>query len=163
MPDNTPMHIVKQITDDDINDFSRSYTWVFLTFATQKSRRMQPSRVRYPVLVADRASEDTHPNLVVYNGTEHLWWTRYTLMWGVACWEFSHLEYPDEKRLPPAPYGTHYSFTIDFGAETPVWDPKDVPGAGNVFPIGRWAKWDKTIHTHDAYRETVKILSSGGA
>ncbi len=162
MPENAPMHLVPQITDENIREIAEAYRWVFVTFATEESRLSQPPRIKYPVLIADQKLLTGHPNIYIYNGTTDTWWTRYTEMWGTTCWEFSHSEYPTLESVKAIPEvnqpGVHLEMSPEFSPGTLPW-PEDRVPAKNVYLLGRWAKWDKACHTHDAYYDVRKILT----
>lgn len=158
MPADTIYYKLDHIDDKLIVDIAKGYHWVFLSFPTEKSKQAQPALRTYHVLTRDDSKVDhSYPNVMIFNGTMNYWWTRWSCIFGVTCWEFSSHEYQDDSNLPNPPVGAKYEKSKDFAPNTFLWDPREVP-ASNVYLIGRWATWNKLYLTHMAYDDVTNII-----
>ncbi len=147
---------VTRLSDRDVIKIASHYTWVFQTFPTEVSRLEQPPLVSYPVLVHKHRMKFM-PNMVLYSAFKETVFTRFSSLFGWLAWEYSHVEFDREKRMPDPMPDTEYRWDRDMWPDTKPWDLKAVP-ADNVFLVGRWARWDRHYHSHTAYGDTFAAL-----
>lgn len=157
--------------DDQIRNFAKDYDLVFHTFPSAASILRQSAILRYPVVVYDRepiyfpaclAMEDwqwyqrkacsflpdTEHNLCVYNGTSYLPWVRVTRRWGAI-----YIELPATFEMLK---NLEYIWANALHPETCAWVQKIEQ---NIYPLGRFAQWDRKTLSHHSYSRVHGICS----
>lgn len=103
----------------------------------------------------------THPhdyNVCLYNGLERLLWVRLTVRWGRIYVELpcNWADIPDAVRLIANP-PTEPVFVKTLHPSTKPWTSQL---ASNIYPLGRFAQWDKTLLSHLAFSHVSGICKS---
>lgn len=101
----------------------------------------------------------TQPNFVLYNGTQLYKWVRLSYLW-----QNVHVEMPvgyQNRRSEwlaqvVAETGCRITMQRSLHPETERWSKRL---ADNIHPIGRMARWDKRILSHNTYSHASGILS----
>ena len=161
--------LIKDLSDRDIQDISQApgYDLVFLTFATEKSKKvMKPYVTKYPIIshnIEDIVSNGEELDLYLtqlstssyclYDGDTGHYVTRISQLFGYVHFEYSQYYIPTQELVGNG----KVTWVPDTYPDTPEWDLQDVP-ANNVHLIGRHAQWRRKILSHDAYEQTIEIL-----
>lgn len=140
----------------EIGEIAKAYDVVFQTFPTEKAIEQQPKMREYFML--EKEAESGSPNFCIYNGANFYNWTRYTSLFGYLYWEYSHKEFPSPDKIPDMPEGASIIKLKDFAPGTLIVGENETDFE-NVFLLGRYATWNKSYLSHDAYWTTQKILS----
>lgn len=151
----------------DLRDLGRAFDLVIHTFPTEIDQELLGEPVTIPIMEAGKnwwwsafnpheLIEDYNANIVIYNGTGQQKWVRACQLWGKNWVEFSHIfEVPeDDSRLGVS----KFHFSRDF---PPDVKPRDFRHrvAFNVFPLGRFATYNRQELSHHAYIKTKRLLA----
>jgi len=141
------------ISDSDIENISKEYTAVFVTFPTAKSRNiLQKYMVKYPIL-SYKVDNNPSLNYCMYTGINSVNFVRTSRLFGRV-----HLEYPNDHIINQDITGDGVLlYAPDTRPDTPEWDPLDVPSK-NVYLIGRHAEWNRRVLSHNAYEKAKSII-----
>lgn len=142
-------------TDEFIAKTSEGFDHSFITFPLKSANAFQ-STVGYWAHTAQIPFTNM-PNHAIYNGTNSQPWLRFTCYWGVARWEYSHLEFPENEEAPPAPIDGIFTDAIqlrDIAPNTPEFT-SPIP---TTTAVGRFAQRSKGILAHDAYGRAESVL-----
>ena len=162
--------LTKDLSDKDVTDVAERYDLVFMTFATQESKKAMKSFVIKHPIISYNINEipvDAEINLnsvtstvllsklsyCIYDGDTGHWMTRISQLFGYLHLEYSQYYVPTQELIGNG----IVTWVPDTYPDTPEWDPQDVP-ADNVILVGRHAQWDRKILSHHAYEQTVKVL-----
>jgi hypothetical protein len=152
------------LTDKDIKQYAEEFTFILHTFPTQISTKNSLGAVvRIPVysveidFPARHVAVATHmylesdgnnkfDGIVAYDGTAHSTMVRKSIIDGYSCLEFS------SERADTVGVAT-FSDLSPFAKM-----PENPRLAHNVYPIGRYAEWDRKILSHHAYFKTCTLI-----
>lgn len=150
--ENKDVHLTIDITDLEIRRLAGIYDHVFMTFATEKSKKSRKEfLIRYPVI---SYPTDTMNAYCIYDGQENSAFVRSSCLFGYIHNEYSKFHVPSIEIA-----GEHgmINWVYDLFPDTPTWDPYDAP-AENVTLVGRAALWDREVLSHHAYAQTLEVL-----
>ncbi len=166
---NKDILLIKDLSDEDIKDIAEGYDAVFMTFATQKSKKvMEPFVIKYPIISYNaeelaKVDNETYPltstllsskiSYCIYDGDAGHHMTRVSQLFGYVHFEYSQYYIPTQELIGNG----KVTWVSDTYPATPEWNPQDVP-ADNIILVGRHAQWNRKILSHHAYEQTVKIL-----
>ncbi len=159
--------LIKDLSDQDTADIAEGYDLVFMTFATQESKKtMKPFVIKYPIIsynieeiIANKNDVDLYLTKLskneycLYDGDTGHYITRVSQLFGYIHFEYSQYYIPTQELIGDG----KVTWVPDTYPDTPEWDLQDVP-ANNVHLIGRHAQWNRKILSYHAYEQTIDIL-----
>lgn len=140
-----------KFSEQEIESIAAEHVWSFVTFPMHRS---QPNDLVFYWSYTLAHSNLSLPNIAIYNGRTDLPWTRLTQYWNIMSWEYSHMEYPDDKP-PPRPSVWAEPKRI---ADIAIGVPEYTSPIPKVTMVGRWARWRKDVLSHDGYKQAMEIL-----
>jgi len=143
------------LSDEDVADLASGYGLVFQTFATKESKQQQPALVPYCAAAKFGTNHDT--NIVWYNGTKRGLFVRTARLFGNDFVEFpKRMELPEVTEIMKRSGMTGYDVTVlkDIDPRTKPWQSPDT----NIKLLGRFAEWDRSVLSHDAYNKVTKYI-----
>lgn len=148
----------------DLRDLGKAFDIVLHTFPTEIDKELLGDTVSIPIMEADptwwwsRLNPDVYIdnredlNIVIYNGTGKQDWVRACQLWGKTWIEFSYTyQIPEAAR-------SRFHLSRDFPPNVVPRDFRHRVGA-NIFPIGRFATYDRKELSHHAYIKTKRLLA----
>jgi len=150
------IRIMGNLSDYIIKDLVTEFDLAFMTFATEKSKKvMEPYVIRYPIVSHPIIGklDDSTSLFCLYNGSGYNHIVRLSKLFG-----FVHAEYGKDYVLKQELVGDgKITYVPDTWPNAPIWDPSDVP-AKNVILVGRFAQWDRKVLSHNAYEFVLTKL-----
>lgn len=147
------VYLTSNLTDEAIAELANEYDIVFMTFATEKSKKEWSHLLcKFPIVSYPSRSRLSY---CIYDGEKGEAIVRMSDLFGYVHNEYISGYIPKMELVGKEGRISWASDLIPGLMQ--MWDPKDVP-ADNVVLVGRWAQWSRKILSHDAYGQTIRAL-----
>lgn len=157
-PKNTKLY-AKFPNREDVYKLTEKYDFVFQTFASEESRKLQKMLVPYWIgTIYDVVDLDR--NEVLYNGTHSGYAVKHSYLWGNEYFEFPQfLPFSEIKRVVSPQLIEQMEFT-ELQELSPFTDPYQPPvyEPSNLYYVGKWAEWNPARLDHQVYDLVKDIL-----
>lgn len=142
------VHLQSPLSDEEIRELEKQYDYVFQTFPLSSHRKEMSEQIIPSVIGVQPIDEEDYAT--IHDSTDKNAWVRATYRKRTAYYEF-----PAFTDLNEASGFWHVRKVFYLHPNT---KPVNPVVSGNRLLIGRFARWDHSLHAISAYEHTIQFL-----